>query len=74
MKINRKKRSIIRFDDLPIGECFIYDNQVYIKIRDFKAGLTGYEQINAFNFESNSAEIIYNDILVERIEMKLDEV
>lgn len=74
MKINRKKSVKIRFEALLIGECFVYDNNLCIKIRDFKVGLTGYEQIDAFCFDTNSAVVVFNDTLVEPKTMELNEV
>ena len=74
MKINRKKLVVVRFEDLSVGDCFVYDNNLYIKIRDFKEGLTGYEQIDAFNFDNNCAVVLFNDTLVEVKTMELNEV
>ena len=75
MKINRKKESIkVSFGALAVGECFAYDGDLYIKIRDFKEHLTGYEQIDAFNFDTNSAVVMFNDMLVEPKTMEMNEV
>lgn len=74
MKINMNKPVKIRFEALPVGECFVYDDNLYIKIRGFKKGLTGYEQINAFCFDTNCAEVLFNDTLVEPKTMELNEV
>lgn len=74
MKINRKKSIKVSFQTLAVGECFVYDDNLYIKIRDFKEHLAGYEQIDAFNFDTNSAVVMFNDMLVEPKTMEMNEV
>lgn len=74
MKINRKKLVVVRFEDLSVGDCFLYDNNLYIKIRDYKKGLTGYEQIDSFCFDTNCAVVLFDDTLVELKTMELNEV
>lgn len=75
MKINRKNPQIkVSFGALIVGECFEYDENLYIKIRNFKEGLTTDEQIDAFNCDTNCVAVIFNDALVELKTMELNEV
>lgn len=68
MKINRKHTKKVGFEDLPIGECFVYDGNLFIKISEYK------DKPNAFNFDANHAARIYKDSLIEPITMELNEV
>lgn len=58
-----------------VGECFIYDDNVYIKIRAFDSNyLTGSEQMDSFNCDTNCVACIYDDTIVEPVNMELNEV
>ena len=74
MNINRKRPVKVRFEALLIGDCFVYGDNLYIKIRNFKESLTVDEQIDAFNCDTNCVAVIFNDTLVEVKTMELNEV
>ena len=67
MNIRFKERMKATFDCIIVGECFKYDNEIFLKIR------TTSSDDNVFNFTSYKVMTIYRSTMVEPLNMTLVE-
>lgn len=69
MKVKFKNEPVlIRFCDLFVGRCFMYNGSLYIKTRYSD------EEYNAFNCNTNETVMLTKDVEIEPREMILVEV
>lgn len=64
----KKRNSKVPFVDITVGNCFMYDDDVYLKISESKCNF------NVFKFSDACIHTVYNDTLVEPLNMELVEM
>lgn len=66
--ISINDKHLTKFKELTIGETFVYNDDLCIRINDNQ------EDINVFNFEQNIQMTIYKDTLVRVVTINIFEV
>lgn len=66
MKIeNNRINKEVSFKDVFIGDCFIYEEECYIKVDEYSS------PINAFNLERNETDTFSADVIVIPVNAKV---
>ena len=66
MRIIDKANTTIEFSSLKVGDCFLFDNCLFIKIHPVKEGSPN--SCNAFCFVDNCVAFVRHDYLVTPVE------
>lgn len=63
----KERKSSMYLSDINVGDCFMYENDVYLRISDSES------RRNVFNFKCSCTDILSNDTIVEPLNMELVE-
>jgi hypothetical protein len=74
MKIVRKEDNVVEFGKLARGDCFEYNNKVYIKIVELHNAQYLGNDANSFNLTYNGLHYFAPGLRVRRLNMELREV